>query len=195
MSFYVLISFYSYTIPRFPQKDRYQWHKIKTAWWDATRRLDNTFRASVRTAFCALQSLSCGESLWVYDVTFRWGCKWVKERSRVLQNQISLAVSNQDKKKKMLQISKAVHWQGERICLEISQPHLTSLVGARIFYFIFFFIKEKVQSFWKSGLSRMWMRQKRVGEIRDQTAETTSLDNLLSKVTLLLSERCVKEKG
>lgn len=100
MSFYVLISFYSYTIPRFPQKDRYQWHKIKTAWWDATRRLGNTFRASVRTAFCALQSLSCGESLWVYDVTFRWGCKWVKEQSRVLQNQISLAVSNQDKKKK-----------------------------------------------------------------------------------------------
>jgi len=37
--------------------------------------------------------------------------------------------------------------------------------------------------------------RREIREIRDHTEEMISLDNLLSKVTLLLSEWCVKEKG
>lgn len=70
----------------------------------------------------------------------------------------------------MLQISKAVHWQGE------TQRFLSLIWPA---WWRHTFVKSA--ELLKSGLSRMWMRQKTRREIRDQTAETQSLDKLTFK--------------
>lgn len=50
-------------------------------------------------------------SLLVYDVKFRWDCSELKSRAEFCKSD-KLSFSNQDK---MLQISKAVHWQGENL--------------------------------------------------------------------------------
>lgn len=114
---------------------------------------------------CAPQSLSGVTSALTYDVEVRCGEKFCKSEK-----------GSCSKSDKMLPISKAVHRRGEG-CSHHHSFHTTTCTASKIWPV------ENVDEVTREERNETKLQKPRVWT------------DLLSKVTLLLSERCVKEKG